>query len=519
MKRIGLIIVAALLSCCLNAQDICMTTDRNTYVAGDNLWISIFTADTDAKTAYIELRSAQACCQCSKVALIDGRGGGLIRLLPSLPTGNYELSAYLKGVDNKEYKKNISVYNVLSTARGDEVVVTEETLSPASFEEKQAKGIEVSFKDGKLAVSNLGDEKALLAASIYDYDELETIPAEAVLISRGGDFHSEDFEGESVTLKFGCSSDISQLIGKQVTISFMGPDNDVYVANIDKNGMANIHTRNIYGKKDMFCEISDIPEDLMWSVEVVDPFKRKAASYIAPLQLSKDMADALRERSLAMQLDLKYSPDTIYRQLPMRANSFLSEPDITYILDDYTRFPTFSEIFIEYVSEVQSRKVDGKPQIRVLLRDFYKEYNYSRTPAMVIIDGVPVLDHQAVLDFDPLLVERLDIYNTSFSLGSAIAEGVIVLRTYKGDLGQKRFPSNVKVLQFDGCAVPLAVDEFGYDREQGDFRKTLYWNPAIELNSGETIEINLEKPSYKGNFVLKVDGICGNEPVSARYIL
>ena len=60
-----------------------LSTDKDVYVAGENVWYSAFCLDAGtlryspvSSVAYVELHSADGLAATSKVALVGGRGGG-----------------------------------------------------------------------------------------------------------------------------------------------------------------------------------------------------------------------------------------------------------------------------------------------------------------------------------------------------------------------------------------------------------------------------------------------------------
>ena len=107
MKRLLTIIfllASALLVC--RAQDavperVYISTDRDVYVAGDDMFVSAFCLNTAAgcrsdlsRVAYLEIISADGPVQTGKIALLNGRGGGMLKIQNTIPTGNYKIVSY-----------------------------------------------------------------------------------------------------------------------------------------------------------------------------------------------------------------------------------------------------------------------------------------------------------------------------------------------------------------------------------------------------------------------------------------
>jgi hypothetical protein len=110
---------------------------------------------------------------------------------------------------------------------------------------------------------------------------------------------------------------------------------------------------------------------------------------------------------------------------------FYGTPDITYSLDDYTRFPTMEEVLVEYVAEVKLIKTRTNIRFEVLNTP-YKNY-FSSNP-LVLLDGVPVFNLKRLLDLDPLKIKKLEVMACKYYYGSASFNGIVSFITYEGDL-------------------------------------------------------------------------------------
>ncbi|MBO4924161.1 MAG: hypothetical protein J5382_08560, partial [Bacteroidales bacterium] len=115
MKRTATIILllfSAVLVCAAQghlSERVYVSTDRDVYVAGDEVFLSAFCFDMNtgklsgfSRTAYLEVVSPDGPVQTAKLALEGGRGGGVIRLHNTIPTGNYQLVAYTAQCFNEE---------------------------------------------------------------------------------------------------------------------------------------------------------------------------------------------------------------------------------------------------------------------------------------------------------------------------------------------------------------------------------------------------------------------------------
>ncbi|MCD8029477.1 MAG: MG2 domain-containing protein [Bacteroides sp.] len=88
-------------------ERIYVQTDKQTYLAGEWVWIKMLTTDIQgkplplSKVGYVELLDENA-AQCQiKIELHEGIGQGWMELPATLSTGNYRLVAYTRYMQNE----------------------------------------------------------------------------------------------------------------------------------------------------------------------------------------------------------------------------------------------------------------------------------------------------------------------------------------------------------------------------------------------------------------------------------
>ncbi len=512
-----------------------ISTDKDVYVAGDAVWLSAWCLDASSgrlsafsKTAYVEVHSPTGMVQTAKIALDGGRGAGRLTLPNSLPTGNYRLFAYTLqgasevGFDPLTGARTLSVFNTLSSERTERVKVVAQAPQAPSFPVKGAleiEGRQAARNDTvRIALTNRGAEPVSFSLSVRHDDG---IPAPAG--AHVADFVSAlqalpaarafdagvipEYEGEIIRARVTGTDERGRqsMPGKNAFLSAPGSGENFYSEMIDDNGQVAFFTSNIYGDRELFLEIEQSESG---HLELVSPFLNLPAGEIAPLQLWSGWGPALEQRSLSMQLEKNFNADTLYTLLPARTHPLFDERTRTrYVLDDYTRFPLMEELFIEFIAEIRARTVDGRRALQVRERDKLNRYSFSANNALILLDGIPVLDHERIFGYDPLLVQYIDIYESSFIFGSRIYSGVANLVTYKGTLPSMQFADNVRIVDFQGCSLPLAFTCSDFGSGYPDYRQTLYWHPALTLGPGESMVITCKTPAYGGRFDVVAEGL------------
>ena len=519
-----------------------VSTDREVYVAGDAVWMSAYCVDaasgslsTFSKTAYVEVHSSEGMVRTAKISLEGGRGGARMTLPNTLPTGNYRLIAYTalgtseEGFDPSTGARTISVFNTFSNERIEGGVVVA-GQAPAAAAMPQAGGLAVSASPapgtGRITVSNHGSEAVSFSLSVRHEDG---IPAPeggriadfvgamcALPAARGFDPSViPEYEGEIIRARVtGTDAEgLRAVQDKYAFISSPGEGENIYTAPISADGTVTFFTSNIYGEQNMFLEIEGVDRDNICHLELVSPFLDLEPGVIPSLTLSPEYSEALELRGVAMQLERNFNTDTLYSFLPAKQHLVLdSRACKSYILDDYTRFPLMEDVFIEFIPELRVRTVNGKRELQVLTAG----QKGHQGAALVLLDGVPVLDQEKIITYDPLLVRRIDIYSDSYFVGIRGFSGVVNFVTYKGTLPSMVFEDNVRIVDFQGTSYPLAYTCEGVGPEYPDYRQTIYWHPLLTLAPGETLEVECKMPAYTGRFEAVAEGLTAScAPVSA----
>ncbi|MBR5723815.1 MAG: hypothetical protein IKX62_00395 [Bacteroidales bacterium] len=517
-----------------------VATDRDVYVAGDAVWMSAWCVDATSglpsefsKIAYVEIHSAQGLVQTAKIALEGGRGAGRLTLPNTLPTGNYRLLSYTKlgaseeGFDPLTGARTLSVVNTLGTDRiPDGVKIIPHARQKAYRNDEGSLQIrtENAATSGstRIRLSNSGSETIRFSLgvrhddgipapddqpSITDFTgALRKLPA-----ARGFDPQViPEYEGEVIRVRVSGTDEAGRRAqqDKYAFISSPGGGENLYTEDIHADGTATFFTTNIYGSQNMFLEIEDPDPDNVCHLEIVSPFLNLDAGDIPPLELSAAYAPALEMRNLGMQLERNFDADTLYSDIPVTAHRILDRRRCErYVLDDYTRFPVMEELFIEFISQIRLQRSRGKREIQIGYHDVTDHITFPKGRALLLLDGIPVLDHEKIISYDPLLVRYIDIYDGTYAFGARTFCGIANFVTYKGTLPSIQFEDNVRIVDFQGCPLPTAYTCEGVDRAYPDYRQTIYWHPLLTISPGETMEIECKTPDYGGRFEVVAEGL------------
>ena len=565
-----LLLFFLLLPLCAGAQTTVVektyiSTDREIYVSGDKIWCSAFCVDAAnglrpsslSAIAYVEIVSEDGTLESGKIALSEGRGAGTIEIPATAPTGNYRIVAYTAYTKNapgfnpqEHISKTISIFNtstkervkngvkILSDSEYDalrtpastqpaagalsitchrsaegylEVVLTNNSATPADL------SLSLSNRDGIIPPDNTSIDafmgaaaSAAQAAAGAESAAARTAAGAASATAAAAEL--PEYEGEIIRGRIaGATTDeIEGLKGRSAFISVPTEKSDLYSSVVDNDGMIKFVTNNIYGTKEMVCEIED--NDLArCHIELISPFVSPKLKGIPALQMAPSIKEDLQRRGLSVQLCRSFSADTLASLMPIRENPLIPSYDaIEYKLDDYKRFPVMRELFIEFINEIKVRRVDGKEQLKVKTHLEERVSLFDKNNSLIMVDGIPVFDHSQVIEYDPLLVESVVVYPYKYYTGWRSFCGMANFVTYKKNLPGIKFNDGVRVVQFKGCSYPMAFtcQEIGDDFP--DYRELLYWHPQIKLPAGESSSIKVKIPANVKEIRICAEGMMEN---------
>lgn len=534
MKRFLTILLLAALA--INAglaqeklsERVYISTDRDVYVAGDDMFVSAFCIDASSggysdlnRVAYLEIIDSDGPVQTGKIGLLNGRGGGVIKLTNTIPTGNYRIVAYTsqcfneEGYDFEEGFRTVSIINPFTTERsksGVEILDEEEYEALSSAALPASGSLKAEMADGCLTLTNLSSETVSLSVSLFNDDGIVSPNAANPVTFREGNtcgsvfsgIRTPDYEGEIIRAKVKGIEDFDNLSGNMAFLSIPGRVSDMYSSSITKDGDAVFYTRNIYGDEEAFLEVSSPGVDCYLDLE--SPFKGVSATGLEALPLTPSLEKRILERSVSMQVQKASGADSLYERLSIPEDPFLDADRIEYILDDYTRFPLMEELFIEFIHPIRTIKSGDARKMVVFVQDAFKPESLSQMPALALLDGVPVLDHEKIYDYDPLLVEKVIIYPHHYNLGPWSYSGIIDFVTYKRNMPSYTFGDNVRVIDYQGESFPVASYLPNGGADHPDLRQTILWHPLVSIGPGESRVLHYALPSYEGNFILEVEG-------------
>ena len=307
-------------------------------------------------------------------------------------------------------------------------------------------------------------------------------------------------------------------IPNSIQISFPGLSSYNTSASIDGNGrfIAEVPFR-IQNQKVYFSVSNDsLMNDEVW----LDPDFAPSAPQQSPrswmLPESKPVWDHLYQNIQISQIYRNHSQiNGKENRRPTPDYPFFGRPDLVFNLDDYTRFETMEDLFIEYINTIYIRKRNGK-------RTFLVAGNYpANGRPLVLVDGLPVHDFDAVMAMDPLKIQKIEVVTQSYILGDMVWSGLINFSSYDGNYISENIPEDVIEKAYQSLEAQRIFHSPSYDKDMAelahipDLRTTLFWKPNIEMDGGKGMNVEFFTGDDTGTYQVVINGISeGGTPVN-----
>lgn len=390
-------------------------TDRQWYLAGEAMNVSITT--DDALIAYAELCDTNSLLAAATTHLNKGKGSTTIELPSNLHSGYYVLSVYTRDNANVT-NKLVAIINPLHKNKDDDIEWVQ---------------------DDSCWVTGVG-ESDLINNKTIDVRETEGHIIKARIRNIYG---GNTFKDNQITPSL-------SIIGKQI---------HYFEGKMINDTTAVFYTNGINGKQPLVLSaISSTGATL--PIEMINPFEALLPRNLPHLVFHYKRSE-VESRSMDMQrhqiaitptkreLQLgDHTDDTAEDVVPLDYDEtvFGIKPDLSYNLDEYRQFLTIREVLLEYVVYVSNRTINGVSKLIVRKED--AAYDTS-SPTLVLIDGMPVIDTERLLNYDARRIHHINIYSGQYTFGNGVYNGILSFVTRSGRLTNYPTEPNMQYLVYE----------------------------------------------------------------------
>ncbi|MDR1500213.1 MAG: hypothetical protein LBI58_04450 [Tannerellaceae bacterium] len=548
-------------------ERIYIQTDKPSYLAGETVWIKAITTDPQgrplalSRVAYIELLDNTSPRMQIKIEMKDAIGEGSFIMPLTLPGGHYRLTAYTRYMRNEGesiyYDRLLPVINPFIRSSGttgafisntDDNKSTTDTVdtvvaaAATTADNKSAWGAAAAGMmpviatdravytvraSGELSIEGIPEDIYTLSLSIAGIDSLTVEGSGPPNVVAGGmeAWRSElagavrpplsagepvEYEGHILTglLVDTRSGEVAAGDKPIALLAFAGARPRLFGGQVDGSGKVSFFTHRSDGVDEMVTAVIS-SSTRPYRLDIQSPFAPHTYAALPALSMDKEKAQALLERSVGVQVLQSYA-DSI-TSAPSASPTFFypGEPDWSYMLEEYTRFPTMAEVVIEFIPGLRFRKTGDEYSLSVLTEE---RSGFAQGRSLVLLDGIPIINHTLLYNYNPLLIKSIEVYKGKYVFGEAVFDGMTIIRTHRGNAPDLRLDSSTQIFSYQGAMTgrdfPFPVYQREEDRESRlpDYRHTLLWKPQLTV-SGSRILIPFTTSDIKGDFLITLEGL------------
>lgn len=510
---------------------------------------------TISKVGYIELVGENGIIVFKhKISLDNGIGFGDFFIPSETPSGNYKLIAYTNWMKNDElqniFQNDVTVINPYQSNQNEiselpEVTldsITQNNITPIT-----SKSMSSELSSDKMEVTinkSVFNKRDEIIVSIKSLDssiikgnyslslrKINTLPAfdkkSIIEFDKSNSeqikpLYSEIFlpelRGELVKGSIVDSISKKPIPNASVALSIPNEPFHFYFALTDDNGEFYINIDKKQNGNKGFVEVLNKNSN-HYNLE----FEESTAIDYSGLnfkkyRLSADMEKLILERSIHNQIEnafFNFRPDsTILNTIPI---PIIKSDIITYNLDDYTRFSSVTETFIEIINLAWVEKIDQDNH--VLKVKPYEKYADSNELPLVLIDGIIIFNHNDVLNLNAKTIKSISLLREKYIFGTELFKGIVSFETINSDYIKRNtnmaskyvdlFSPQPKKKYFMQSYTTLIQRE----NRLPDDRIQLLWIPEMKVDF--STNINCYTSDISGDFELNMEGFTATgEPIA-----
>jgi len=525
-----------------------LQTDRTLYVAGENVWYTMYCLtdspvnfSTLSRVAYVELTdTAGNQLTAQAVGINNGLGSHMLTIPSTIAAGIYHVRAYTAWMKNGGSDafgfRTIRVINPFLPGNSllPKMMCPQSMPLPRrnpphtsllSVTPLQACITGVSNHYGhrqqvicsvKLCSAGVEPADFRFSVSVAHEEESPVCNDGEVLSGRnepgiwpGDIIHLPEIHGRLLSGIISDKQTGNPLENELVWLSWIGGNRMVLSARSNSSGRFYFELPAGTGNREAVLIAPLTPQQVDWITD--DPFTTTPAvpllSDTLPVRYSSSFLEQLL---LNHQVIAAYGTDNTIQTQPEPERDFFGTPDQVIEMADYVKLPVMEEFFRELVKSVVLTREDGAYQISIL------DANLNRIIGPhpgYFIDGVPVTDPDIILQADPQMFSHIRVISSGYVFRQMTWDGILDLTTHTGDYSEPEWPANAIRIQVRQIERPVAFRKPDYSDTASvssplpDYRNLLHWEPELTLADGKPTDISFTTSDAPGRYVIEVHGV------------
>ena len=495
-----------------------LKTNTDFVLAGEYLFYKLYTINNNklsniSKIGYVELVGTNKNIVLShKLKLQNGIGYNEMFIPSKVLTGMYKLIGYTNFSKNNSnescYVKDIFIINPF-TANTQEVktklknsaqvnkkekIITEIINNPLvsvstqknSYSKRELIEIDVQINE-KIKEGNY-------SISIRKLDSIETINTGSrnyIPGKKSEILYIPEMRGELVMGKITNLKNASDTKNKHIGLSLPGKEYAFKVAKSNNEGHFFFNINEQYSSSvALFQVIENNNEDFKIELDSLKYNNYEELTF-SDLKINSKLKYNIEQRNIQNQIENAYyekKQDSILA--PLKNDLFYSTLETKYDLDDYSRFKTVRETFIEVIGEAGLRRnSDNSYRFLVYDNDLNDDNISSNIAPLVLVDGILVQNNNDLVYYDSKKIKSIAVVSGQYIYGSKVFEGIIDIKTFLQDFktsvkGEFFIEKNLKKIEPKKIYYqPDYSDTETLNNRIPDYRRQLLWLPELDFNS------------------------------------
>ncbi len=504
------------------------------FVPGETLYYKIYCVEPTSrqpssvsKIAYADLIASDGQkIGSQKLYVANGMAQGDFFIPASLATGSYKLIGYTNWTLNKSENQYFGIDIIIVNPFQKPVAIDGETttvITPSNNSVAVTNGKTYVTRDrvtyapkipnGNYSVSVRKVETLPHTNQTSAIDYTNTSEKSFSPNTTSGSFRKPELRGELITGKITSKSNAS-VAKKKIAITAVASSFGLEIGQTDATGKFAITLDKKYPATNIIVQIVDDKRDDF--TLVLDQNAPKLPLTFKPaFTLDPSLKSSIEDRSVASQIENAFSKKKTDSITAITNKLFFEPLGKDYVLDDYTRFPSFRETIVEVVTELYFTQNDGKYQLH--LRDYSTQLKLDE-PVLVMVDGLLIQNINELFDYRMENVRKITVVPGGYFYGAATFSGIINIVTKNGDFVSK---AKGDYIASDNTLRP-AVQKLYYNPDYSektkleripDYRMQLLWLPTFY---GGNEEISFFTSDVKGIFEIATEGFSSDGKAITR---
>jgi hypothetical protein len=538
------------------AESLLIHTDRDLYIAGENLYFQLYMVPSQqyqapSRIAYISLQSiTNENIETFIVRFSDHIAYGSIYLHDTLRTGNYRLLCFtnrMRGYEENNYiTKPVFIVNrfdetleKISTARQDIDDQMQEEFQAKRDHGSQNNKVKIGTNrttfdrrdqvDLSIEPQDFADSIAYLSVSVAQ-DKSYVFPDHAfsgiqVLNRQPGGIHEsksrpgEVFAETRDLILEGMVCDKNTGIGLEgLRVLLSTPDsllNLQYAQTLD-GGNFYFAINDFYLNKPLYLTLDTSTLDSPAQIEVADRFANKGSEKLEQALFLSGHAEFIAASQEYVSIQKVYDINhKMHRSDFIENDGFrplvYAEPNYTVYPEMFEPLRDFREISRELLGQLRTRISRGTYTARML--NYRTAYQFFEDAPTIFLDAIPVAGISEIQHLGSEQVKRIEVQNYNWAYGDMRFAGIMAVFSRRQAWRTLELPASTKVLE----GIHFLQPSFYFDPDHSksinaqtanpDLRQLLAWRPNIRLAPGENLVLRFHTSDIKGNFLIRLVGV------------